>query len=710
MARIDNLNEAQQIATALQSGRVVDPETRADLELALRAWYAGQQKTAPASAAPPPIRPPLDRKTAFNDPMPIIKAGSRELLAQAVSAGHGLAGVGLDAMEFTSLVGSAVGRGLEIPGMAEANERDRAQIHVLRKQLDEQALRGLETMTGYTGFPAAGDLLGQMLAFGGKFWQGKTWLGGVGKGTVAGAGASALGATEGAESIDDLLKPMTFGGIIGGAGTAALTARWGIPYWVSRKYAEAISGSQLGRDTLALEKEIQQLRKADGTLAAPNFSFTTAGIAADNPWLASLEIGAAQSAAIKHQVESLKLLSDGLTGMFKPGKASVETVQGLHNTVNKVADDMQALASTRYSAGLEALQSKYGDNIAVDLEGYRDAVKAYVGEFENQKAMFPSLEVPPLLAKHLEAIENLAWNEGGMTLAQAQTVTKTLNKLIGGKVGQYDQPAGPAADMARVLKAKFLLSMKGQTSDAANDLEVLNKAYATDEAIINEHNMSVLGLLFGSKEDLPKHLQNPDKALATLMQRLDTPAAATAARELLQKHAPSLLEDFKSRYIHQIVYKAQDPTTASSRSQIGRGTETDLDTLAWGLKGRGDDGTAGYVGRGLFTPEEQNHLVKTAQALQVIQNTYLKKQNIDASRRLGDMAINLTSMSKEFLARWAVWATTRGTTMERLLIDPSAREMMITLSKKSPDSRAFKMALAGLAYRVGAAQGGERSE
>jgi hypothetical protein len=52
----------------------------------------------------------------------------------------------------------------------------------------------------------------------------------------------------------------------------------------------------------------------------------------------------------------------------------------------------------------------------------------------------------------------------------------------------------------------------------------------------------------------------------------------------------------------------------------------------------------------------------------------------------------------------------KGKTMEQLMVDPSARELMITLSKKKPDSAAFKAALASLTYKVGAAEAAEESE
>ena len=164
MAQISNLNDAQRAATLLRDRPDLDPETRTDLMLSLRAWDAAQNKTAAPVAEPQPsIRPPMDKATGINDRMPAIKAGSREVLAQAMTMGKGLAGVGLDAMEFSTLVGSDLLDALDLPTAAAAADQARTAVRDTRTAFDAQAARGLEMATGYTGFPGLGNFLWRLV-------------------------------------------------------------------------------------------------------------------------------------------------------------------------------------------------------------------------------------------------------------------------------------------------------------------------------------------------------------------------------------------------------------------------------------------------------------------------------------------------------------------------------------------------------------------
>lgn len=740
MARIDTLQEAQQVAHYIQSRPDLDPQQRADLMSAMREFDARQQ----AAPQPPTAAP----GAGFQ--MPTQAAVARGVAANAMSAGHALANVYLDIAELSTLAGQSLSRDRTPEAEAYFN-RARTGVRDARSALTAQALRGLEAATGYKDFPGLGQFIGETLAFSGAR-LGAGWWSAALKGGAEGAAAGALGAVADSESLGDLLMPMTYGGLLSAGLSAGLLSGMGTVHYAARKYDKALN-SEIGKRAMAVEREVRSMTGDN------DFAFTVGQLAADNPWLASLEIGSAQKAALERQVKTIRTLEKFVLNKFQSSKSPQDVIIGLHGTVNKLATKMQTDASDNFRAGLSKLIDDYGDQVVVDARAYRGALIDYIQEFQQKKDLGLVKEVPPVLQSHLKAVTDLVFPykaasritkdangkavtewivrqqktgkivsvaanskaamaeagrlnsaEGGLNIEQTQTLIKTFNEFMGGQIGAFDEASGALGQMSRVLKAKFMQSLDGQSSGAVTALRNLNKLYAFDESKIDALRQSVLGAVFGSKEALPGLLQNPRAAMSALIRQSDSPEAMAATRKLLATHAPDLLDDIKGVFLQQVVQSSRRAGTPSSRSRMGAGSEIDLESFAEALSGPGLEASAGRVGLGLFTPQEQNQLIKAGQALQILNNTFLQRQMVDAAGRASDIGINLVSRSSEFMTRLLVRIVSKGRTIEQLMVDPSARELMIELSKKKPDSTAFKAAAAALAYRVGAAEAASEAE
>lgn len=692
-------------------------------------------------------QPPAPQEQPGGFKHPAGEAG-RAVVAQVGAVGSGIANTALDAAEFMML--GARGIYDSVPG-PEADERiamlnrGRQQVRELRQNMNRHAEEGMGMALGTREFPKAGQFVGEMLAWWpvSRAMQGKNFKQIVGFGTLEGALAGGVGAAQEAEDFVDTLDSATMGALFSAGASSTLMSGAGLTSFMARKYRDTLR-TKLGADTLELEREVQELT------GNKDFHFTVGDIAADNPWMAGLQVASGKAMTLDRQVRNMRALEQFMLAR-SANLSPREVVQQLHNTMNKAATQMQDIANTRYSAGLDQLAAKYGDSIQVDGRLYRGALKEYIEEYKDAVDRGLAGGVPQILARHfdwltkkvipyesrkigkewvvldtrsgkpIETYDN--WeqaasraaqrneNEGGLSIEDTRVVLREFNKFISGPTGAFDDAAGSLGEMGKALKAKFLQSLSGQSSAAVRDLSAMNKRYQFDMSQLDALKRNALGHIFGSKEELTALLSNPQAALDRLIRETGDPKAMQATRKLLEVHAPDLLVDLKKAVIQNILRGSKRAETPSAISRIGggrfkftgEGTELDLAAFASALQGGSGRGvTTGKVGLGLFTPGEQRELIRVGQALQVLNNTYMTRAMQDTAGTAADIAINVVSQTSEFMTRLLVRLTAKGNTVEQLMVDPKARKLVLELAARKPDSPKFKMALASLAYHIGA--------
>ncbi len=563
--------------------------------------------------------------------------------------------------------------------------------------------------------------------------QGSTFTRAVVSNMAEGGLAGAVSVADQAKTLEDTLFTASIGSLFG-AGVSIGQAWRGVRSWVGRKFAQELD-SPIARAGLEMEKEVQRITND------PDFGFTVSQLAADNPWLQGLEIGARSKESLAKQNKAVQAIVNSLLKRGKTIEAGPLTTK-LNMEISRQLDNLRSSASEAYEAGLGAITKKYPKGeIALDSQAYLDDLKRYVGELEDvrkigtaptkalrQHMEFVDVTTTPYITKAtkkgtevwkrsidgkatkigtfgeeeamvIAAQRNAA--EGGLDADDVISILQGHNQLLSNLRGLGDDAAaGSASAVGKRLKSSLMANIDAaDASPALADIKNMQKAYLYEMNRVRTLERSSLGLIFGgSDEAVEAMFRDPSKAVEA-MARMDEASFLLAKKMLFG--APELLDDMKRATMANIVAKSQSNATGTALNT------TSIPKLVDNLTGTGGDvtDTVGKVGLGLFEKWEQKEIVAAAQTLRRLQVTAVTDISKDVAGVAADTGINVISRNAGFLARYIVRSVAKSANLERLMINPAARRSLIELGRKGPGTTGHRVAIAYLATLAGQWQG-----
>lgn len=634
--------------------------------------------------------------------------------------------LGLDVIDFGLQAASALVPESLFPDTQGGINKQLAEFKDFRRGQEAEQEAHFQSVFGTAQPSPAGLLLGETIPMLPLSFipalQGSTFTRMLASNSAQGGLISGLSASGGTEGLDELFGSMTVGAAFGAGVTSLFGSMRGIQSFAGRKYGQQLD-AELSKQNLALEKQIQDLT------GNKDFSFTVGQIGADNPYLVGLERGATGRTSLKLQNERMQTVVN-----FLETKANdltpVEIAEQLHQTVSKVTTDMRKLAARNYDAQIEGLMTQNGDNIILDGREYLASLREIVGEMGDPRRFN---RVSPSLLKHMGFIETRVmpfkaeriggkWavvdrsnpgakptefaspkealefasrqnaQIGGLTTEDTVEILRGHRELISGESSLFEAAtSGSDANIGKFLQMRMLNAMRGGDKAAIEGIKRARNGFQVDMQKLRVLKESALGKLFGDKVD--NLATNPEAALVDLLGR--SPTALRNTRDLLSNVAPDVLNNLQGVVIRRALQQSRNPAAGSAL------IETDLNKLANQLSGAGKKESAGRIGFGLFSPGEQQELIRVGKALRTLNTTYIRDVAADTAGIAADTTINVVSQSKEFMARYLTRIFTKGGTIERLMVDPKARSALVALGENGPDSPAFKMATLFLATWYG---------
>jgi hypothetical protein len=498
-----------------------------------------------------------------------------------------------------------------------------------------------------------------------------------------------------------------------------------------------------------VEKLVQQMTDN------PEFAFSLAQVTGNRTVLA-LEIGSAAAATKAAQNKNIGTLVTNLLKtaqrMAGTGKSAGQIAGSLRATMKQARTSIYDAASLDWRLGTEAVLAKHGDDVVVQGKTYLDKIDKLIGEAEDGLVGVGGRAGPELKAYRAEvdSIVNpvraqrrtvevagsdprgprrvteevfdvvdrrsgqqlatgigeaesrkmaLAANEkvGGVTSDESLRLLKGLNKLIAGDVAIFEKASvGSNRSTGRALMGSFtdeLTAAKNPT--AAADLGTLRTAYKDQMARAQAIDDTVVAAAFGGKK-MPKE---PGKRLDAILKGEKEDLVAT--REFLEEWNPQLLDDLRATHLNRIV---------KGSAKGGTTPAVDLQTTVTGIANRltSTFGRSGQAGKGLHTAAVQADMLKTASALRILNNKYIKGV-APGGAKIDDLAINVISRSPEFMARFVTRALAGGQSLERVLLDPSARKALQTLATAPLQSRKGQAAMVLMAGFINSEQEARRN-
>lgn len=573
--------------------------------------------------------------------------------------------------------------------------------------------------------------------------QGKTFIRAIIGNMAEGGLVGAVSVADQAETLEDTLGTATIGSAFGAGVTLAQMWR-GVRSWVGRKFAQELD-RPIAKAGLELEREVQILTND------PDFGFTVAQLAADNPWLQGLEIGARSRESLAKQNKAVQAVVNLL---LKRGKTiEAGTLAGNVNaTLTSMLTKLRSSASDAYEQGLSAITKKYPKGeIVLDSQTYLDDLKRYVTELEDvrkigtaptkalrQHMNFVDVTTTPYITRKLpkdkgtevfkrsidakgatsaksvgvfgdeEALviasqRNAA--EGGLDADDVISILQGHNQLLSNLRGLGDDAAaGSSAAVGKRLKSSLMNNIEAADgSPALQDIHNLQKSYLFEQNRVRALERSSLGLIFGGSDEAVEALfRDPSKAVEA-MARMDKTSFETA-KGLLHSH-PELLDDMKRASMASIVARSQRNSTGTALNT------TSIPKLVDNLSGAGGDvtDTVGKVGLGLFEKWEQKEIIAAAQTLRRLQVTAVSDISKDVAGVAADTGINVISRNAGFLARYIVRTVAKSANLERLMINPAARRALLEIGRAGSGSTAHRVAIIYLATLAGQWQGEEEA-
>lgn len=661
-------------------------------------------------------------------------APAQRVGGMAYGVGEGLAKGALSLAEYATLGADAMVNDINHP---EATANINAAQQFFKQKRDQLDQVSDEVYTGM--FNGRGRLPGNLIGEGiiyaplNYIAGGTTFLRALAGNATAGALAAGASAAHDAETLSDTFGASTLGILFGGGLTVGTQSLAGIRAFLGRQWMKE-QRRLYAQNSLKLEKQIQQLTGDE------NFSFSLAQIAGDNPWLIGAERGAVGREAIRKQNRNLQALVDYLDTKSS-NMSPREVVDGLSNVIQQTAAGIRRNASRNYARAVDHIIDSSDGELVLDGKRYLDSLNRLQSEMTDVMAM--GGRMPPRWARHVREVDQLvkpyeavreagpqgAWvvrnkasgeiisrhsaasearanadrliqQHGGLTAEEVERILKGHNAVMQASDSFFDSAKYGSLDNAvRAVNGELLYSMRGTSSGAVQALNRARQAYRTDMTKLSEFENSMLARTIGtSRDEVLYAMSKPEEVLDRLVS-LDDPEALAKTRRILEATAPDLLDDLKSVLIRRAVRSSADPT--KPRAQL----QQDMLQLANELSGAGPGvDTAGFLGYGLFSPAEQSHIRKTADAIRTLATTYVKRVDRDAPGIAADTAINLVSQTHEFMARYVVRLFAKSETLEHLLVDPKAREALVAIAEHGPGSRAAQSAVAYLAFAEGIAE------
>jgi hypothetical protein len=747
---------AQQIATILSDPeRKIDDDVRNSMMRDLRAFHASQavraqqqkpnaalgtaQKEGPFVHKPTEPQFQKDRTVgrgiSDRSPAGTSAAGTEtgsfpfEVIG---SIEKGVQDVGFNIVELGLLGASSAAEIADMPKLqAKINQIDLA-FDKVRANVLATELGWLQNINPEAGFNPWLEIIGETLPLVRLLPNPSTYIRTLASNTGGGALFAGIAAAENADNLIDVWGEMKHGAMIG-LGMSSLLIGTGITSFAGRKMTTEFE-KQLSQDILKLERDLMKLN--------PDFKgFTVAEIGQTNPYLVGLGRGSAGELSLTAQNQKI----DQTLQIINRRAAQFDTPEALVNDLGaslvKINKDMQKLASDRYGNNIQTLVNLYGDDLALPRQkalSYLDATRDIRGQLGDPRAFGSQIRQ---LDDHIQFLDSRinpyrirgfrgqdgeweAWEvvrqrdgrvmnrygdgakaeaerdilnnaQGGLNVEDVRVILEGHRQLMSGEVLLGEATVGGSSNnVAKFLNSKLLASMRGTSGDAVKGIQAAREAYKFDLGKLRAINESTLGRTFGPKA-MEAARAEPDNALKILLGPQRSRASMQQTRKILQEADPILLDRLKRQTVRDIMTEGR--TTGSPIAF----NETTVARLEGALSGRGKLTNVGRRGLGLFSPIEQQEMIKVAKAMRVLAADAKLGFEKDTTGIFADATINLISQTAAFAGRFAVRIMSKGSSLERLMVDPQARKAMLALADKGPNRMPVKGAITFLSLWAG---------
>jgi hypothetical protein len=570
-----------------------------------------------------------------------------------------------------------------------------------------------------------------------------TFLRATAKGGVEAGLATGAVLAQDADTFEDISGDMIVGSLFGLGVSGGFQAIPGIRAYTGRQLSQEFD-TQLSRSRLELERRVQEMT------GDPEFAFSISQIAADNPWLVGLERGSAGRASIDAQNARIQTLVDFLQTRSS-NMSPEQMVTDLHNTFTSVGRELNGIARQRYGNNMNTILNQYGDQLVMtgpNANAYLDDLDSFIGELgdlrkvnafdpramirhrdyvasrvrpfrlerraekkggfsyivrdargEVEDAVFSGEGAQQKAAEYLFSSNQ---NLGGLRSDDVIEILKGHNELISGEASAFTNAAsGSSEHVGRRLMASMMSAIDSADAPALRAISDARNAFAMEMQKVRTLKDSVVGQLFGDNF-AQTTLLNPDQAIGRIMQL--GPDGLRQVRQILETYDPASLQNLRRGVVRRAMQQSRDVGTTPALN------ETVVDALARNLAGRGRDSNVGRLGLGLFTPGEQQDIIRAADAARTLTTTFTRDVAKDTPGTLSDLTINAISQSAEFMGRFLARVLSKGKTVEQFMIDPRAREALIALGQRGPDSQVGRAAITYLAIAAGQIEGQENQE
>ena len=555
-----------------------------------------------------------------------------------------------------------------------------------------------------SGIPATRALASALN--GPEYRFGSTVAADMGRGAIAAGSVFDPAATR----LADKYGRMTIGALFPAVLTGGATLFGGLQNGIARKIAARADPASLAGETAAATF-------FDTVGTAPlNKMPLSAGQLTGDPRIISLESRAMNQLGTQFFKQQNVDFSDGVKAMVATldphvpgGYGAAQIGSDTYEALAKLNGDIRTTASKVYTAGLGNAQKMS------DLMDAQRGPVSFVVPLPNLKAQLakvveetgnPFALADPAVKARLQPILDLI-NDPSKLGLNVKGVIGALKGLNAGK--QYtgaatNGAAGGTGDVAEGIRKSLVSALhddldaaanappgtmpvpagyKGPTTgDIINTIRATNKAYGGYMDQVRTLDNSLVNRVFGNAEALSE----PTVALQKFINA--DPVAQKYAIGILQDRAPQVLQGMRAAMIQNAFQRATDLVQPANSGQFS------LETFNKELFGQG------FMRSGLLTPD----MVKWGSAA----GGYMKSiMNFAPNAKSGtplwaeDLAINVVSLSPEFMARLAA-RVGYGTQAEKLFFTPEGLAALRTVANLRSVPR--EQSIGAAMYMLGLAQ------
>lgn len=607
-------------------------------------------------------------------------------------------------------------------------ERKAKDIDYMKEHFDNADVSGFEYFAGGAVPTMMFTPGGPLFATPKTFSSALAWM--MGEAGLTGGAFQALEA----ETFDQLISPITLSMLTAGAGMTFFHTIPGMKAYAGRKLRD-IAETEIGKSAMALEKEVQRIT-GDET-----FGFTVAQIAKDNPYMIGLERGAAGALTLRTQNERISTLANFIERRSSQGATPAEILDDLHETLLDISKTARDKASDNYGLMLSKLADDYGDDLIINhrnaQEHLSDAKEYLYNRYQDPKAMNAANPValhrviaymepkvnpfsvvvktdskgnkffqvddvrgrekpkvfntPEAAAQYRELMNE---KYGGLSTTDVAEMLKGHGSLVSGTSQGFDNAAvGSNAEMGKYMISSLLTRLEADVqTPAVKALNDVRKAYEYEMLMHDQIKNLAISKVLGDNYD-EMFWSHPEQAWQQIS-RLDYSQYEKVRDLLLTNGRADLLYSMRKQMFREILADSRDPRLPDN-IDLHR-----IDMLIDALSQRTTKaGTSpvGARGMGLFSEVEQAEVIAAAQAARKLAVTYRADYARDTKGEIGDASINAISRSVEFMTRYLTRAVLQGKTLENFLVDPAARNALITLANEGLDTSKTRAAVFFLA-------------